>query len=120
MYRLISVMILTMCISMHVFANTPDENFLIFEKIFNDWITAFKHKDLAKTCELFSKSVEADYQCSPKKNYDSLCNGFKTFFSNNKHYQYQFKLHHVYRSQDLAALRITWYLYTHNTSRCEF
>jgi ketosteroid isomerase-like protein len=46
-----------------------------------------------------------------QKDYAGLCNGFKKLLSEeNKHYQYRFEIHQVYRSLDLAVVRITWYL----------
>lgn len=83
----------------------------VFQKIFSDWTAAFNKKELAASCHLFSKSVIADYQGTPQKNYASICNGFKKIFNaRHQRYQYHFKLHHVYRSKNMAALRITWYL----------
>ena len=83
----------------------------LFEKLFLDWTTAFNQKKLAETCDLFAPSVTALYQGIPQKNYVSICDGFKKIFQDpNKNYQYHFKLHHIYRSNNLAAIRITWYL----------
>ncbi|HEN5521375.1 TPA: hypothetical protein U6299_002865, partial [Legionella pneumophila] len=68
-------------------------------------------KKLAPTCALFSKSLAADYQGAPQKNYTSICHGFKKIFQQTrKNYQYHFKLKRVYRSGHLAVARITWYL----------
>lgn len=82
-----------------------------FEKIFTEWSLAFNQKDLNKTCALFSRSVVANYQNVPAKNYDALCKGFKDVFQQDeKQYHYHFKLNNVYVSGNLAVARITWYL----------
>lgn len=83
---------------------------LMFEKIFSSWSNAFNHKDLAATCGLFAKNISANYQGAPVKNYDVLCGGFKFVFSKPQEYQYSYKINQVYRSDKLAAVRITWYL----------
>lgn len=83
----------------------------LFEKIFTDWTYAFNHQDLKGSCELFSKNVVADYRGVPKKDYSSICEGFKKIFKEkNNRYQYKFHIHHVYLENHLAAIRITWYL----------
>lgn len=83
----------------------------LFQHIFKDWTTAFNNKDLTKSCQLFATNIVADYRGTPNKNYHTLCDGFKKVFSTaKKRYHYEFKLHEVYRSGDLAAVRITWYL----------
>ena len=80
-------------------------------QLFSHWTTAFNHKDLSATCALFAKNVSANYRGVPRKNYASICAGFKKIFHNsNTQYRYQFRLHQIYRAQDLAAVRITWYL----------
>lgn len=97
--------------SVSLYAKTNSQDFPLFEKIFSDWTEAFNHKNLAQSCQLFSKDVIATYQDYPTKNYDNICNGFKKIFSNSHLiYQYHFKLHNVYQSENLAAVRITWYL----------
>lgn len=80
------------------------------EKTFTDWTQAFNQKNLPGTCRLFSKNVTANYQGTPAKNYDILCSGFKKVFAESQQYQYQFKIHDIYRAENLAAVRITWYL----------
>lgn len=91
-------------------AATQDDS-IIFKKLFTDWTDAFNHKDLAGSCSLFSKSLTADYRDAPHKNYATVCDGFKKIFQQtNRNYQYHFKINHIYRSGDLAAVRITWYL----------
>lgn len=91
-------------------ATTQDDN-LIFNKLFTDWTQAFNHKDLTGSCNLFSKSLTADYRGAPHKNFSTVCDGFKKIFNQpNRNYHYHFKIHHIYHSEDLAAVRITWYL----------
>jgi ketosteroid isomerase-like protein len=81
-----------------------------FKRIFSEWTNAFNRKDLIGSCELFSKDMIADYQNVPTKNYQTVCDGFKKIFKGKRDYKYQFKLHQVYQSDKLAAVRITWYL----------
>ncbi len=88
--------------------NSPD--YPEFEKIFNDWTDAFNHKDVKKSCALFSPKVTADYQGASQKNYDDICDGFKKIFAKVASYEYHFTLHSVYRADNLAVARITWYL----------
>lgn len=95
----------------NLYAANENNDFALFEKIFTDWTVAFNQKKLAPTCALFSKSLIANYQAAPQKNYTSICEGFKKIFREpEKSYQYHFKLNQVYRSGNLAAARITWYL----------
>lgn len=104
---------ITMIISFLLASNAvadKNQDHKIFEKIFSEWTYAFNHKDLNGSCNLFSKDLIASYQGVPKKTYASVCDGFKKIFKSDLNYQYQFKLHQVYRSQDLAAVRLTWYL----------
>lgn len=96
--------------SLHA-APLDNPNYVEFEKIFNAWSAAFNNKDLNKSCALFSKNVIADYQGAPQKDYKSICDGFATVFKKpGQTYTYQFTLHNVYRAEDLAVARITWYL----------
>ncbi|KTD04657.1 hypothetical protein [Legionella feeleii] len=84
---------------------------MIFKKLFTNWTTAFNHRELAKSCNLFSVHVVADYRGISRKNYTSICNGFKKIFADDiRKYHYSFKLHEIYQSEFLAAVRITWYL----------
>ncbi|AAU28506.1 TPA: hypothetical protein JBG74_05345 [Legionella pneumophila] len=97
--------------SPYLYAANKNNDFVLFEKIFTDWTLAFNQKKLAPTCALFSKSLIANYQGAPQKNYTSICHGFKKIFQQTrKNYQYHFKLKQVYRSGHLAVARITWYL----------
>lgn len=83
----------------------------IFQQIFTEWTHAFNTKNLKKSCQLFSKSLVANYQGAPEKNYQSICDSFKkTFEDKQKNWQYHFKIHYIYRENNLAAVRITWYL----------
>lgn len=92
-----------------IHSNEKDK--LIFEKLLIEWTEAFNRKDIVKTCDLFSKTVTATYRGAPKKNYETICNGFKKIFAEkDKNYQYRFEMHEVYRSLDLAVIRVTWYL----------
>lgn len=87
------------------------DNKINFQKIFSTWTKAFNEKKFPEVCELFSKSITADYQGTPRKDYSIICNGFKKIFAEkNKYYHNAFKIHHLYHSNDLAAVRITWYL----------
>lgn len=83
----------------------------IFEKLFAAWTIAFNSRELAKSCNLFSVGVVADYRGIRRKNYTSICDGFKKVFADtSRRYHYSFKLHEIYQSGPLAAVRITWYL----------
>lgn len=94
-----------------VSADSKHDNKQLFNQIFSEWTNAFNNKDLAKSCELFSPKVVADYQGYPRKNHHTICHGFKKVFLEPDHrYQYSFKLHEIYRANNLAAVRITWYL----------
>lgn len=112
MNKLIICTIFLACISITtpLYALPKDNDYALFERIFTSWTTAFNQKELAPVCGLFAKSVTADYQGVPTKYYVSICEGFKKIFAEPKRYHYRYKLHHVYRSLNLAAVRITWYL----------
>lgn len=104
--------------SFPVLAMTNLDDQKLFEKIFTNWTTAFNHKDLHASCDLFSKSVIANYQGQPKRNFKSICDGFsKIFSSSTQRYHYSFKLHNAYRSGSLAALRITWFLHIYENNK---
>lgn len=111
MLRLMSCLIFIILAS-NLFANSTKQNDkVLFEKIFTNWTDAFNRKELTASCDLFAKSIKADYQGIPQKNYSSICNGFRKIFQDKKcSYHYSFVLHQVYRSESLAAARITWYL----------
>ena len=95
----------------HAYAEKDKEVKVLFEQIFNKWTEAFNHKDLQATCDLFSRSLVADYQGAPQKNYSSLCENFKNIFQkSSSRYHYRFKLHDVHRSGNMASVRVTWYL----------
>ena len=98
-----NLFIFLLVLSTNVFAES-------FETIFSNWTDAFNRKDLINSCRLFSKDITAHYQGTPVKNYNSICDGFKKIFQESRKYQYRFKLHEIYRSNNLAAVRITWYL----------
>lgn len=87
-----------------------NNDYKLFENIFLKWTQAFNNKDLAGACNLFAKDMVAEYQGASPRNYDTVCNGFKKIFNENQSYKYSFKLQKVYRSKDLASIRITWYL----------
>lgn len=110
MLRLITGITLLICAT-QLYAAEQKNDEVIFNRLFTQWTEAFNHKDLSKVCLLFSKNITADYRGVPQKNYAMICDGFKNIFGMaNRSYQYQFKLHDIYHSGDLAAVRITWYL----------
>lgn len=87
------------------------KNEIIFENLFSEWTKAFNNKDLKASCSLFRSDVKAKYRGLPEKNYDDICNGFdKIFKEKNKDYQYSFEVHDVFSQENLAVVRITWYL----------
>jgi ketosteroid isomerase-like protein len=105
------ILSLTVMASAHAAALEGSADTLVFEKIFSDWTDAFNQREAAKTCELFAKSAVASYQGVPEKNYDAICNNLKKILAkSDRKYQYSYKIQDVYRSQSLAAVRVTWYL----------
>ena len=102
---------LVCCLSLSVAKASVSEDNAVFEKIFAEWTDAFNQQQLQASCSLFAKSLVASYRGAPKKNYESICSSFQRLFQQKEsRYQYQFKIHDVYRNGDLAAVRITWYL----------
>lgn len=82
-----------------------------FQAIFSNWTKAFNEKRYPEVCDLFSGSLVADYQGAPKKDYASICNGFKNLFAEKSSVHHNdFRMHQIYRTADLATVRITWYL----------
>lgn len=104
--------------SSSLYAASHSEDYKVFNNLFLEWTKAFNSKDLTKSCALFSKQIVADYQGYPTKNYNSICGGFERIFKmNDHHFQYKYTLHDVYRSGDLVALRVTWYLYEYDNHK---
>jgi uncharacterized protein (TIGR02246 family) len=90
-------------------ANSSDA--ATFDKLFADWTQAFNRKDLKATVSLFSKDCVSSNPGAPHKDYAAICGLFKSLFGQTeKTYQYRYKIQNVYRSGDLATVRITWYL----------
>jgi ketosteroid isomerase-like protein len=82
-----------------------------FQAIFSAWTKAFNEKRFPEVCSLFSRSLNSDYQGAPTKDYAATCNGFQKIFQQTEYvYHNDFKIHQIYRSNDQAAVRITWYL----------
>lgn len=106
----IIILIINLFFITNIYA-TPSQDTILFHNLFNNWTAAFNQKDLNNSCNLFSRNITADYRGIPTKNYESICNGFKKVFQEkNKKYIYSFKIHHIYHENNLAAVRITWYL----------
>jgi len=92
-------------------AKAGDDDRAMFQALYQRWTDAFNRKDLAGSCALFSPNLVADYRGVPRKNYATIKGGFeKTFARFNSNCKYSFKLHEIYRSGNLAAVRVTWYL----------
>jgi ketosteroid isomerase-like protein len=109
--KTILLTLLCMMFSENLFAITSKKDYSMFNKIFSHWTEAFNQQNLQATCDLFSKSLVADYQGAPQKTYHSLCKSFEDLFQRkNVHYHYSYQIHDIYRKDDLAAVRITWYL----------
>ena len=90
---------------------SAEEDQAAFQAVFSAWTQAFNEKRFPEVCDLFSRSVIAAYQGAPAKNYTTLCNGFEKIFQQaGIVYHNDFKIHQIYRSNDQAAVRITWYL----------
>lgn len=116
--RIFILFLLFFCLMRPIQAFAEEDAFhSTFEKIFSDWTAAFNRKDVAKSCALFAKSVVANYQGVPPKNYNSICAGFKKIFQSPLRYQYSFKLHQVYLEENLAAVRVTWFLRVYEKGR---
>lgn len=87
----------------------------LFQKVFTEWTNAFNHQNTESACRLFAPELVATYKNFPVRNYHAVCEDFKKIFAYpNRRYQYQFKLGPIYRSADLAAVRITWFLTLYN------
>lgn len=111
MCHFIRIVLFFVLLSSHILATAQPSDREIFDTIFKAWTSSFNQRDLTGTCNLFAKSLVADYQGTPQKNYVSICQGFeKIFKETDTHYYYRYQLRDVYRSGDLAAVRITWYL----------
>jgi ketosteroid isomerase-like protein len=112
MHRLIQMYIICACLAFSSISHAANQQYhQTFNKLFSAWTNAFNHKELQAACDLFAKSVVADYRDTPQKNYQMICDGFKKVFSDASHrYRYRFKLHDIYQSGNLAVARITWYL----------
>lgn len=105
------LLVIVLLTTSSVYANQEKNDPLLFEKLFADWTKAFNNKDIVNSCDLFSKSVIANYRGIPPKDYVAICDGFKKIFKEkNRKYRYRFTLHEIYQSFNLAAIRITWYL----------
>jgi ketosteroid isomerase-like protein len=105
-----TIFLASISITSHLYAATQSNDYLLFERVFNDWTAAFNQKNVSASCGLFARSVTADYQGVPTKTYTSICDGFKKIFQEAKQYQYRYQLHQVYRSGNFAAVRLTWFL----------
>lgn len=89
-------------------------------QLFTNWTRAFNHRELKPSCNLFSKELTATYRGYPEKNYQTICNGFKKIFADQQiQYQYKFKIHQIYTNENLAAVRITWYLNTYRNNKLQ-
>lgn len=87
-----------------------------FNQIFKEWSEAFNHKDLKKTCSLFSTALTAEYQ-GHTRNYQQVCAGLKKIFTEKNTYKYHYKIEQVYRSGNLAAVRIKWFFYQYQNGK---
>jgi ketosteroid isomerase-like protein len=89
----------------------PAEDQATFQAIFSAWTQAFNEKRFPAVCDLFSKALTADYQGAPSKDYSSICSGFeKIFLEKGVAYHNDFRIHQIVRADNVAAVRITWYL----------
>ena len=101
--------ILTLMSPVEAKSNPTDA--LMFDRLFADWTQAFNNKNLEATSNLFSKDCVSSNPGAPHKDYAAICGLFKTLFAQTeKTYHYRYKIQDVYRSGDLATVRITWYL----------
>ena len=85
----------------------------VFTRIYDDWTAAFNRKDADEACKLFATHVVADFPGIPTKTYPGICANFRKMFQEaNRQYHYRYEFRNVYRSGNLAAIRITWFLTT--------
>jgi ketosteroid isomerase-like protein len=90
------------------------EDRAMFQALFDAWTQAFNQKKYPEVCKLFAKSITADYQGAARKDYAGMCDGFRKIFEEDDAvYHNEFRIHEIYRSNDVAAVRITWYLTVH-------
>ncbi len=109
--QIILLACLTFCLASISYADNSNDDMAVFQTLFQHWADAFNKKNISASCAIFSPQISADYLGFPTKNYTIICDGFKKIFEEkNREYRYQFKINHIYRSGDLAAVRITWSL----------
>ncbi len=103
--------VLSLLQNLPVHADQEQNDAIMFDKLFASWTRAFNQKDLSGAGKLFSKDCVASSPGEQQRNYESIYSGFKkTFAKQDKSYQYKYKIRNIYRSSDLATVRITWYL----------
>jgi ketosteroid isomerase-like protein len=96
------------------YGQVADPDAASFDKLFANWTDAFNRKDLVGASKLFSPDCIASTPDDSNRDYSSIRTGFKKLFAlKDKNYQYKYKIHNIYRSGDLATVRITWYLKIH-------
>lgn len=117
-YIKLFIMLIPICFLSEIHASPKTIKAVNFQQIFSDWTKAFNEKKFPQVCELFAKSISADYQGSPQKDYNKICDGFKKIFQEKDTiYHNDFKIHHIYSSNAFAAVRITWYLHIYKNGK---
>ncbi|VVC75377.1 hypothetical protein AQUSIP_06670 [Aquicella siphonis] len=110
LFYLLVISLISVSLTSNGYASKANDK-VLFQELFKSWTKTFNQKKYPEVCDLFSKSIVADYQGSQRKNYSKLCFGFKKIFKEkNMVYHNNFKIHKIYHSNNLAAVRITWYL----------
>ncbi|MBI2812113.1 MAG: nuclear transport factor 2 family protein [Candidatus Melainabacteria bacterium] len=107
-----TVLVLTFAIPLHTTlrAEAAETDAKMVDRLFANWTRAFNNKEMAGSTNLFSKECIASLPDAPHKDYDAICNGFKKIFaSKTDGLKYRYKIHKIFRSGDLATVRITWY-----------
>ncbi len=99
-------------------AEAAESDAQMFDRLFANWTRSFNHKEMAGSTSLFSKECIATMPDAPHKDYDAICDGFKKIFaSKTDGLQYRYTIHKIFRSGDLATVRITWYSSTYKQGK---
>jgi len=89
-----------------------------FDKLYADWTKSFNQKDMVGTMSIFAPVCEAALPDANHKTYDQIEAGFKKLFADkSKSFKYTYDVLHIWRSGDLAAVRITWHLSTYENGK---
>jgi ketosteroid isomerase-like protein len=112
---LFSVALLTLGFSSEaLYAADKDD----FAKLYDDWTAAFNERDGNRICDIFAKKVVADFAGIPSKTYPTICASLKSMLQEpDRRYHYRYEFRNIYRSGNLAAIRLTWFFTTIENGR---